>query len=70
MTINASEPSKELTGPVPTVPAAVEPDVDADVMSDPALDDQVGSDWADEGGAVPAGPATAAPAPEHGRASS
>ncbi|WP_449277536.1 hypothetical protein [Leucobacter sp. GX24907] len=32
-----------------------------DVTSDPALDDRVGSDWADEGGATPAGPATSTP---------
>ena len=31
---------------------------DEDVMTDPALDDRVGSDWVDEGGATPAGPAT------------
>lgn len=29
-----------------------------DVRSDPALADNVGSDWTDEGGATPAGPAT------------
>ncbi|WP_282851545.1 hypothetical protein [Gulosibacter sediminis] len=29
-----------------------------DVVSDPALDDRVGNDWADEGGATPVGPAT------------
>lgn len=34
------------------------PDVETapDVESDPALDDRVGSDWSDEGGAVPSGP--------------
>ncbi|PII81362.1 hypothetical protein BMH32_06125 [Leucobacter sp. OLJS4] len=32
-----------------------------DVESDPARDDRTGSDWADEGGATPAGPATATP---------
>lgn len=30
----------------------------ADVVSDPALADQVGTDWTDEGGATPDGPAT------------
>lgn len=30
-----------------------------DVTSDPALDDHVGSDWSDEGGATPVGPASA-----------
>jgi len=29
-----------------------------DVHSDPALTDQTGQDWSDEGGATPAGPAT------------
>jgi hypothetical protein len=29
-----------------------------DVSSDPALTDQNGQDWSDEGGATPAGPAT------------
>ncbi|GIU55993.1 hypothetical protein [Arthrobacter sp. NicSoilC12] len=29
-----------------------------DVHSDPALTDQIGQDWSDEGGATPAGPAT------------
>ncbi|MFJ5957734.1 hypothetical protein ACIQC5_17475 [Paenarthrobacter sp. NPDC092416] len=32
-----------------------------DVVSDPALDDQTGSDWTDEGGAAPEGPATTTP---------
>jgi hypothetical protein len=30
----------------------------ADLASDPALNDEVGQDWSDEGGATPAGPAT------------
>lgn len=30
-----------------------------DVRSDPALDDRLGSDWTDEGGATSEGPATA-----------
>jgi len=29
-----------------------------DVSSDPALTDQDGQDWSDEGGATPAGPVT------------
>lgn len=41
--------------------AASEPTVKADVVSDPALDDQTGSDWTDEGGAAPEGPATNTP---------
>ncbi len=35
-----------------------------DVQSDPALDDRLGSDWADEGGATTAGPATSTPGGE------
>ena len=38
--------------PGTSVPAA------RDVGSDPALNDQDGQDWSDEGGATPAGPAT------------
>ena len=34
------------------------PPTDDDTESDPALDDTTGSDWEDEGGATPAGPAT------------
>ncbi len=34
------------------------PEVEPDVESDPAQDDQQGSEWADEGGAVDEGPAT------------
>lgn len=33
-----------------------------DVSSDPRHDDSEGSDWTDEGGATPQGPATDAPA--------
>lgn len=33
-------------------------DAEPDVESDPALDDETGSEWADEGGAVDEGPAT------------
>jgi hypothetical protein len=33
-------------------------DAEGDVVTDPALDDRIGSDWADEGGATSAGPAT------------
>lgn len=47
---------------VETVPTRHRPDevpAEEDVMSDPALDDRVGSDWVDEGGAAPEGPATA-----------
>lgn len=31
---------------------------EGDVVSDPALNDHVGADWVDEGGADPTGPAT------------
>ena len=34
------------------------PAVEADVESDPALGDETGSEWADEGGAIDDGPAT------------
>lgn len=33
-------------------------DAASDVHSDPALNDETGQDWSDEGGATPAGPAT------------
>ncbi|WP_043423428.1 hypothetical protein [Arthrobacter sp. 9MFCol3.1] len=42
------------TAPGTSVPVA------PDVRSDPALSDQDGQDWSDEGGATPAGPATSA----------
>lgn len=48
--------------PTPNEPETHESE--EDVLSDPARDDRVGSDWADEGGAVPTGPATDAPAPD------
>lgn len=34
-------------------------ETDKDIVSDPALNDQVGSDWVAEGGATEEGPATA-----------
>lgn len=37
---------------------------DPDATSDPARSDETGSDWADEGGATPEGPATAESATE------
>lgn len=46
-----------MSAPEPGGPGE-EPDVEGDVESDPALDDTTGSEWADEGGAVPDGPAT------------
>lgn len=36
-------------------------EVEPDVVSDPSLNDRDGSDWTDEGGATPRGPATSAP---------
>lgn len=39
-----------------------------DVVSDPALDDKVGSDWVDEGGATPSGPSAAPDAATSGSA--
>lgn len=35
-----------------------QPEVESDVESDPALDDDTGSEWSDEGGAVDEGPAS------------
>lgn len=35
-----------------------DPKVQPDTVSDPANDDEVGSDWSGEGGATPEGPAT------------
>ncbi len=49
----------QLTDTVPTKHGADGADAKSDVVSDPALDDNIGTDWADEGGATPAGPATA-----------
>ena len=43
-----------LPGTAPGTPVTAAPDVD----SDPALTDQEGQDWSDEGGATRAGPAT------------
>lgn len=39
-------------------PQTVPTKVSQDVESDPALNDGLGQDWADEGGATPQGPAT------------
>ncbi|MHA7175983.1 hypothetical protein ACX80D_04955 [Arthrobacter sp. Sr24] len=39
-------------------PQTVRTHVSKDVESDPALNDGLGQDWADEGGATPKGPAT------------
>ncbi len=42
------------------------PRVAPDTESDPSLDDETGSEWADEGGAVEEGPATETSDPEDG----
>ncbi|MBT2588301.1 hypothetical protein [Arthrobacter sp. ISL-95] len=52
----ASSDSKPTVTTVPTIKS--------DVVSDPALDDTTGSDWSDEGGAAPEGPAINTP-PKH-----
>lgn len=47
-----------------TVPSKESPGDGAepnDVETDPALDDRLGSDWIDEGGATSVGPATSTP---------
>jgi hypothetical protein len=44
------------TGAAP--PVTTVPTVKSDVVSDPGLNDNVGSDWTGEGGAAPEGPAT------------
>ncbi|MCD4851810.1 DUF4555 domain-containing protein [Arthrobacter sp. AK01] len=50
------------TGSSTHEPAATTvPTIKSDVVSDPALDDTTGSDWTDEGGAAPEGPATNTP---------
>lgn len=41
---------------------------DPDATSDPARSDEIGADWADEGGATPQGPATAESAVDDGDA--
>ena len=57
-----SGPEHRDSGPEPkagnTAGGAPKTAVAPDVRSDPALTDQDGQDWSDEGGATPAGPAT------------
>lgn len=57
------EPEEEseggLTGTVPTAHRPEGAEAREDVVSDPARDDRLGSDWQDEGGATADGPATA-----------
>lgn len=48
--------------PAKTVPVSTDESPEgsqSDVVSDPALADQMGADWSDEGGATTEGPATA-----------
>lgn len=53
------DPEEKVTETVPTAHKPEGAPVRADVVSDPALDDHLGSDWQDEGGATSEGPATA-----------
>lgn len=54
-------PEVEKTETVETEHSPDHSDAPADVASDPALDDRLGSDWIDEGGATSVGPATSTP---------
>lgn len=54
-------PEVEETDTVQTEYSPEHSDAPTDVASDPALDDRLGSDWSDEGGATSAGPATSTP---------
>lgn len=53
------DPEEKVTETVPTAHKPEGAPVRADVVSDPARDDHLGSDWQDEGGATSEGPATA-----------
>ncbi|MDD0858444.1 MULTISPECIES: hypothetical protein [Micrococcaceae] len=48
----------DASGPENDGPQTVPSTVSQDVESDPALNDGLGQDWADEGGSTPQGPAT------------
>jgi hypothetical protein len=50
--VNKGEPTTKKTG-------VGSENADSDVQSDPAKDAETGSDWTDEGGATPQGPANA-----------
>jgi len=56
-----AEAQEERTETVPTQHGPTGNGAKEDVVTDPALDDRLGSDWADEGGATTTGPATATP---------
>ena len=55
------EEHEERTETVPTQHGPTENAAKQDVVTDPALDDRLGSDWSDEGGATTTGPATDTP---------
>lgn len=55
------EEREERTETVPTHHGPTGNGAEEDVVTDPALDDRLGSDWADEGGATTTGPATDTP---------
>ncbi|MFC5337657.1 hypothetical protein [Leucobacter denitrificans] len=55
------DPGVERTSTVPKGSPHENPDSPEDVETDPALDDRLGSDWIDEGGATSVGPATSVP---------
>lgn len=55
------EENEERTETVPTQHGPTGNGAKEDVVTDPALDDRLGSDWADEGGATTTGPATDTP---------
>lgn len=55
---------EERTETVATEHGAPDNGAKEDVVTDPARDDRLGSDWADEGGATTTGPATATPGGE------
>lgn len=58
------EESGDRTETVPVSPGPGDGETAEDVLSDPALGDRIGSDWSDEGGATPSGPATRTPGPD------
>lgn len=61
---------QELTETAPTAHKPEGVEAREDVVSDPALDDRLGSDWQDEGGATTEGPATAPVQQDEGRGGS
>lgn len=55
---NADNENTETVNTVTAKPDGENGDASTDVLSDPARADLVGTDWTDEGGATPEGPAT------------